>query len=167
MRELTSEMVTAKNAAETGKPWASLVELEINVNTTAYFTSHPETVTWNTRTYAVVPMRIGIEETASDGSLPRMFIDAANYGGMAFRFAKDNDLSLNDVTIRLINIANVASGSDARVKLQIKGAVFGNDVVRFALELPINTETQGPKRIFDRATFKSIPHGFKNYAIVR
>lgn len=166
MRELTTEFLASKNAAERGDPWASLVELEINVNTTAYLTSHPETITWNAKTYAPVPMRIGMEEIASDGSLPRMFIDASNYGGMAFRFAKDNDLSLNDVTLRLINLANVASGSDARVKLQIKGAAFASEAVRFNLELPVNTDIEGPKRIFDRSSFKCIPHGFKNYAVV-
>lgn len=159
-------MIAAKNAAEQGEPWAVLVELEVNTNSTSFMTTHPETVTWNSQIYNPVPIRIGMEEITADGSLPRMTLDVANRGGEAFRFAKDNDLSLNEVTLRLVNLANVSSGSDARAKLQIKGALFADEVARFNLELPVNTETEGPKRIFDRATFKCIPFSFKNYSVI-
>lgn len=165
MREFTTAFIAAKNALEQGAPWAALIELTINANTTAYFTSHPETLTWNNQIYAPVPMQIGTEDLKSDGSLPSYVVDVSNYKGQTFKFAKDNDLSMNDCWIRLINTAIVTSGSDARMRLQIEGMAFNSEAARFNLGLPITTEVFGPKRTYDRYLFK-LPTGFKNYALI-
>jgi len=166
IREFTTQFVTEKNLLEGRNAWAVLVELEVNANSTAYMTTHPDTVTWNSRPYRPIPMQISTEEIASDGTLPSLSVDASNVGGEAFKFAKDNDLSLNDVTVRLINTFLTTSGSDARLKLQITGMAFNEEAARFNLALPINTELFGPKRVYDRSTFKSIPYGYKSYALI-
>lgn len=111
-------------------------------------------------------MQIGPETISADGSLPSLNLDCSNVGAEAFKFAKDNDLSLNDCMLRTVNTTLTTSGMDARCKLQIAGMVFNEEIARFNLSLPINTEISGPKRIYDRSTFKSIPYGFKAYAII-
>ena len=166
MRELTTAFIAEKNKFETNGAWCILVELEVNANTTAYMTTHPETFTWANRVYRPIPMQIGTETINSDGSLPSLNVDCSNVGGEAFRFAKDNDLSLNDVMLRMVNTTLTTSGADARCKLQITGMFFNEEVARFNLALPINTEISGPKRVYDRSTFKSIPFGYKGYAII-
>lgn len=166
MREFSSQFVAEKNRLEGQHSWAVLVELEVNANSTAFLTTHPDTVTWNGRAYRPVPLQISTEEVASDGTLPSLAVDASNIGGETFKFAKDNDLSLNDVTLRLINTFLTTSGSDARLKLQITGMAFNEESARFNLALPINTELFGPKRVYDRSTFKSIPFGFRAYALI-
>lgn len=166
MREFTTTFIAEKNKLETRAAWAVLLELEVNANSTFYATSHVDTVTWNSRVYQPIPMQISAEEISSDGQLPSMNVDCGNTGGKAFIFAKDNDLSLNDVTLRIINTTLSTSGSDARVKLQITGMAFNEEAARFNLSIPINTELFGPKRVFDRSTFKSIPYGYKSYAVI-
>src|SRR3990167_3636950 len=127
-----------------------LVEIEINASSTAFFTSHPDTLTWNNQFYAPVPMRIGEEEIASDMSLPRLYVDVSNYAGQAYQFAKDNDLSLNDVTIRLVNLSLTSSGEDARVKLQIIGSAFNNDAGRFSRSEEHTSELQSQSNLVCR-----------------
>ncbi len=138
----------------------------MNPSSTAFFTSHTDTFTWNARVYRPVPFQIGTETIAADGSLPALNLDCSNVGGEAFKFAKDNDLSLNDCMLRTVNTTLTTSGMDARCKLQIAGMVFNEEAARFNLALPINTEISGPKRVYDRSTFKSIPYGFRAYALV-
>ncbi len=166
MRELTTAYIAEKNRLETRGAWCILVELEVNPSSTAYFTSHADTFTWNTRVYRPIPMQIGTETVAADASLPSLTVDCSNVGGDAFKFAKDNDLSLNDVMLRLVNTTLTASGTDTRCKLEVVGMTFNDEVARFNLALPINTEISGPKRVYDRSTFKSIPFGYKGYAII-
>ena len=145
-----------------------LVEIEINASSTAFFTSHPDTLTWNNQVYAPVPMRIGEEEIASDMSLPRLYVDVSNYAGQAYQFAKDNDLSLNDVTIRLVNLSLTSSGEDVRVKLQIIGSAFSNDAGRFSLGFGFSFDVDGPRRTFNTRDFPSMPTGdFARYVIVK
>lgn len=151
---------------EQGRPWAHLVELVVNANTTAYLTSHPETLSYNDQTYMPFPMLIGEEQQTSDGELPRMFVDVWNIGGEVFRFAKDNDLSLNDCTIRLINTTLTTSGQDDRIKLQILGAAFVDEIGRFSLGYRFNYEAEGPGPTWNRRDYPSIPFNFKNYGIV-
>ncbi len=136
-----------------GTTWYHLVELVINPSTTAFMTTFVETVTWNNQTYAPVPMSISPEQQGAEGELPSVYIDVANYGGQAFRFARDNDLTLNDVTIRLVNATATSSGDDSRLKMQILGATFTKDVARFNLSLNFTYDAEGPKRIFDRRSF--------------
>lgn len=166
MRELTTAYIAEKNRLETRGSWCILVELEVNPSSTAYFTSHTDTFTWNSRVYRPIPMQIGPEAISADASLPSLNLDCSNVGGEAFRFAKDNDLALNDCMLRTVNTTLTTSGMDARCKLQVAGMVFNEEVARFNLSLPINTEIAGPKRIYDRSTFKSIPYGFRQYAII-
>ena len=111
-------------------------------------------------------MRVGEEEINAEGELPRLFVDVSNPGGAVFQFAKDNDLSLNDVTIRLINTSIVTSGSDARAKFKILGMAFNNEVARFTLSLGVNPDAEGPVRTYDRSSFPSIPIGFRNYSVI-
>lgn len=165
MRELTSQYIEAKNAQE-GRTWFHLVELVVNANTTAYFNSSPETVTWNAKTYAPVPMRFSPEEQTADGQLPGLAVDAANVGGQAFRFAKDNDLSFNDVTVRLVESSLTTSGNDIRITLQILGATFISDAARFSLGAGFNYDAEGPLRTWNRRDFPSIPLNFRNYAVL-
>lgn len=111
-------------------------------------------------------MAIGEEEQSADGSLPRVFVDVSNHAGMAFRFAKDNDLSLQDVTIRMVNVAFPNSGDDARITMQILGAVFMDDVARFNLGFRFNFDAGGPRRTISRIEFPSIPQDFRQFVII-
>ena len=111
-------------------------------------------------------MRIGPEEVRADMSMPRMSIDVSNYGGQAYRFAKDNDLSLNDVTIRLVNLALTTSGNDARTTMQILGAAFEGDAGRFELGLAFTHDMEGPRRTWNRRDHPEIPFTFDRWVIV-
>ena len=111
-------------------------------------------------------MMIGEEEQTADGQLPRMNVDVWNFQGQAFRFAKDNDLSLNDVTIRQVNVSLTTSGAEASIRLQILGSAFAQDVGRFTLGSAINYDAEGPRRTFNRRDFPGIPYNFRQYGIV-
>jgi hypothetical protein len=111
-------------------------------------------------------MVIGTEEQTVGGELPRLNVDVWNTGGMAFRFAKDNDLSLNDVTIRLVNLTLAQSGSEALIRLQILGSAFNSEAGRFILGHELNYDAEGPRRIYDRRSFPSIPFAPRQWAIL-
>ena len=117
-------------------------------------------------TYIPVPMHIGEISMAGGAELPQLGIDVSNFQGMAFRFAKDNDLALNDVIIRLLNTTLTNSGADDSVKMQILGAVFMNEVGRFILGRNFSYDGMGPRRIYNRTDFPSIPHNFRRFAVV-
>lgn len=142
------------------------MEIEVNANSTAFFTSHPETISWNNQLYAPVPIQISEEEQTTDMSLPQLFVDVSNFGGKAFRFAKDNDLALNDVTIRMVNLTLTQSGADARIKLQILGSAFTDEVGRFTLGFGFSLDVEGPNRTYNRRDFPSIPFEFSKYVII-
>lgn len=166
MRQLSSAYITEKNRLEGKNAWAHLVEVTLNVNTTAYMTTHAETLVWNSRTYAPVPMRIGAEEQSSDGSLPSIRIDVANPGGSAFKFAKENNLVLKDVTIRLINVVLTSSGDDTRCTMQILGSAFVDEAAAFTLGFRFNFDAEGPLRVYNRRDHPMLPANFRNYAVL-
>lgn len=166
MRQLSSSYIREKNRLEGGTPWAHVVELSLNVNTTVFVTSHPETLTWNSNIYIPVPLRISAEEQSSDGSLPRVQIDVANPAGSVFKYARDNDLVLRDVTIRLINTQLTSSGDDTRCKMQILGTAFVDETASFTLGFNFNFDAEGPLRTYNRRDHPSIPINFRNYAVL-
>ena len=143
-----------------------MVELEINANTTGYFTTSPETLTHNGQTYIPVLMAIGEEEQTIDGQLPRLSVDVWNYRGIIFQFAKDNDLVLNDVTIRLVHTTLTESGAGDSVRLQVLGSAFADEVGRFTLGFGFSLDVEGPRRTWNRRDHPSIPFEFVKYVII-
>jgi hypothetical protein len=113
-----------------------------------------------------VGMRISAEEQSGDGSLPRMQIDVANPVGSVFKFARENNLVLRDVTIRLINTSLTSSGDDTRVKMQILGSAFVEEQATFTLGFKFNFDAEGPLRVYNRRDHPMIPVNFRNYAIL-
>ena len=109
---------------------------------------------------------IGEEVLSSDGELPRLTIGVANYKGQAFRFAKDNDLSLNNVTIKLVNVSLTNSGDWDAITMQVLGAVFSNEVGRFTLGWNFNYESTGPRRTWNRRDHPSIPFNWRRFAAI-
>jgi len=164
VKTFSTSFIALKNSLE-GQVWTHLIDLQVNANSTAYFTSHPETLTYNSRVYVPVPFIVGAEEQRTGGELPQLTIDVSNYTGAALRFAKDNDLSMNDVTIRLINTTLTSSGQEDSTKLQILATVFTNEVARFVLGYNFNYDAEGPRRIYNRQDFPSIPLNQRQFAI--
>ena len=164
MKTFTTSFIAAKNALE-GQVWCDLVDLMITPTSTAYFTSHPETLVYNTQTYMPVPMVVTVPEQAAAGELPQMTVDVANFGGMALRFAKDNNLALNDVTVRLINISLTNSGQEDLVRLQILGAIFSNEMARFVLGHNFNYDVEGPRLTYNRRDFPTMPFNASKFFI--
>jgi len=148
------------------RAWAHLVEIVINPSTTAFFTTFPETLTFSGNIWAPVPMTIGAEEQNSTGSLPKLIINVSNFAGQAFRFAKENDLSTNEVIVRLVNTQLLEPGEDARVRMRILGFTFAQEAARFDLGLPFDFNSEGPNRTYNRRDFPSIPFKFDNYALI-
>ena len=165
MKTFSSSFIALKNSLE-GQVWAHLVELVVNTTSTAYFTSHPETLTYNGQTYMPVPLIVGEEEQSGDTQLAQMTIDVSNYKGMALRFAKDNDLSLNDVTVRLINTTLTTSGQDDNIRLQILGAIYTDEVARFMLGFNFTYDVDGPRQTWNRRDFPSMPFNAGKFFIV-
>jgi len=166
MREFSSSFIEQKNQLEGRRVYAQLVEIEVNANSIAYFTSHPDTLTWNTKTYRPIPMRLSADEQTADGTMARLTIEVSNFGGEAFRFAKDNELSLNDVWIRFINTELTTSGNDRRIKLQIMGAAFAEEVGQFTLGPSTSYDAEGPLRVYNRRDHPGIPANFRNYFVI-
>ena len=113
-----------------------------------------------------VPMLIGEQEQSAGGELSQMVIDVANYQGMAFRFAKDNDLTLNNATIRFVNVSLTNSGAEEFITLQVLGSVFAGEIGRFMLGYNFNYDAQGPRRTWDRNQFPSLPYAMRQFAVV-
>lgn len=134
-----------------------MIDLVVNPSTTARFTSHPETITFNGFVYQPVPLAVGVEDQTTDGQLPQMTVDVSNFGGMALKFARDNDLALNDVTIRRINISLTGSGQADLIKLQILSAIFADEAARFNLGFNFNYDAEGPRLTYNRRDYPSIP----------
>lgn len=166
MRSFTTNFINEKNKLEGGRAWAHLVEITVNVNTKAFFTSSPETLTFSGNVWAPLPIQIGAEEQTSDVSLPRVNIGVSNFGGQAFRFAKDNDLSTNEVTIYVVNTNLLTGGNAAVLKMRIVGFTFAAEAARFELGLPFDFNTEGPQGVYNRRSFPTIPFNFSQYAIL-
>lgn len=111
-------------------------------------------------------MAIGPVEQQATGQLPTMSIDVWNFQGQAFQFAKDNDLSLNDVVIRVVNLSLTTSGAEDSIRLQILGSAFTDEVGRFTLGHDFSYDAEGPRRIFSRRDFPGIPFNFRAYGII-
>ena len=111
-------------------------------------------------------MLVGPIETQATGQLPTMTVDVWNFQGQAFQFAKDNDLSLNDVTVRVVNLSLTTSGAEDSIKLQILGSAFTDEIGRFTLGYDFNYDAEGPIRVYTRRTFPSIPYNFRQFAIL-
>jgi len=145
--------------------WCHCVDLTINPNTTARFTNLPDTLTFNGQIYAAVPFLVGVSEQSGDGSLPQMTVDVSNFQGMALRFAKDNDLALNDVTIRLVNPSLTTSGQEDLIRMQVKNVVFTDEVARFNLGFNFDYDSEGPRRNYNRKDFPSIPYNASKFFV--
>ena len=145
--------------------WCHCVDLTINVNTTAHFTNLPDTFTYAGVTYAPVPFLVGAVDQTADGQLPSLSVDVSNFQGMALRFAKDNDLSLNDVTVRLVNPTLTVSGADDFVRMQILSAVFADEAARFNLGFNFNYDADGPRRTYNRRDFPNMPFNASKFFV--
>jgi hypothetical protein len=166
MRIFSTAFVAEKNKLEGAGVWTHLVEVYVGVGSVGYFASHTETVTWNSQAYMPVPMRISAEEQSSDGSLPQISIDVSNPAGRVYQMAKQNDLALRPVIVRLVNLNLTNSGDDARVKMKILGTTFAEEIGKFTLGFGFNFDAEGPKRIYNRRDHDCVPIQFRNYAIV-
>jgi hypothetical protein len=164
MKTFSSSYIGLKNRLEGNNVWAFLVELTVNANTTAFFTTHPETITHNNSVYMPIPMVVGGFEQASDGELPQTSIDVTNFRGLAYRFAKDNDLTLHPVTIKLVNTTLTNSGDWEAVNLQILGTIFSGEIARFTLGWNFNYDAMGPRGVWNRRDFPSIPFNWRRFA---
>ncbi len=142
------------------------MEITVNADSKAFFTSHPETLTFSGNVWAPLPIQVGAEEQTSDVSLPRVNIGVSNFGGQAFRFAKDNDLSTNNVTIYVVNTNLLTGGNAAILKMRIVGFTFAKEAARFELGLPFDFNTEGPQGVYNRRSFPTIPFNFLSYAIL-
>jgi hypothetical protein len=127
-------------------------------------TTHPETLTHNSQVYFPIPAMIGDETMAAEGELPRLNIDVANVRGDVFRYARDNDLSLNDCVIKFVNVFLTNSGDWDSIKMQVLGAGFAEEVARFTLGWNFNYDALGPRRVWNRRDYPSIPFAWKKWA---
>ena len=166
MRIFTTEFIDAKNQMEGRRVYTSLAEFTVNANSNAYLTTHPDTLTWNANIYMPIPMRISSDEQTADGTNPRMTIDVSNISGHAFKFAKDNDLTLQPVWIHFINTELTTSGNDRRIKLVVVGAAFNEEVGQFVLGPSHSYDAEGPLRVYNRRDHPTIPANFRNYFTV-
>ncbi len=166
MRAFTTALIEEKNRLEGGRPWAQLVEITVNADSKAFFTSHPETLTFSGNVWAPLPIQIGAEEQTSDVSLPRVSIGVSNFAGQSFRFAKENDLSTNQVTIYIVNTGLLTAGNAAILKMNIVGFSFAGEAARFDLGLPFDFNSEGPQGVYNRRSFPTIPFNFSNFAIL-
>lgn len=166
MIEFTTDFIVEKNKLESEGKWVHLVEVVINANTTGYFTSYTDTLTYSGTTYAVLPMRISEEEQTTDGSLPSINVDISNLGGTVFDAIKNNDMILNNVTLRLINTNYLTGGDESQINMQILGAAFSEEAARFNLGFGFNVSAEGPIGTYNRRDHPSIPFSFRNFAIL-
>jgi len=164
MKTFSSSFIALKNAME-DTTWCHLVDLTVNANTTARFTNLPDTLSYAGQIYASVPFLVGVSEQSGDGSLPQMTVDVSNFQGMALRFAKDNDLALNDVTIRLVNPSLTTSGQEDLIRMQVKNVIFADEVARFNLGFSFDMDQEGPRRTYNRRDFPSIPHNASKFFV--
>jgi hypothetical protein len=156
MKTYSTSFIALKNSLE-GQVWCDLIDLQINPNTTAFFTSHPDTIDFNGQTYMPIPMRVDVPEVNASGELPQMTVDVSNFKGMALRFARDNDLALNNTTVRLVNVQLTTSGAEDFVQLQILAAIFANETARFVLGYNFNYDVEGPRATWNRRDYPAIP----------
>ena len=164
MRTFTTSFLALKNQLEGTRAWAHLIELTVNANTIAYFTTHPETLTHNGTVYQPIPAIIGEESQSIDGELPRLTVDVANFRGEAFRWARDNDLSLNNCVIKFVNVSLTNSGDWSAATMQILGAGFSDEAARFTLGWNFNYDAAGPRRTWNRRDYPSIPFAWRRFS---
>ena len=164
IKTFTSSYLALKNSLEGTRAWAHLIELQINTNTTAYMTTHPETLTHNSQVYFPIPAMIGEDSQNIEGELPRLTISVANYQGIAFKAARDNDLSLNNCVLKFVNVSLTNSGDWDAVNMQILGAEFSGEVANFMLGWNFNYDALGPRRIWNRRDFPSIPFNWRRFS---
>lgn len=112
-----------------------------------------------------MPFLVGVIEQTADGQLPQLSIDVSNFQGLALKFAKDNDLSLNDVTVRLVNPTLTVSGADDFVRMQIQTAVFAEEVARFNLGFNFSWDAEGPRKSYNRKEFPNIPYNASKFLV--
>lgn len=127
-------------------------------------TTHPETLTHNSQVYFPIPAAIGENVMTADGELPTLNVDVANVRGDVFRYARDNDLSLNDCTIKFVNVSLTNSGDWDSIKMQVVGAGFAEEVARFTLGWNFNYDALGPRRVWNRRDYPSIPFSWRRWA---
>ena len=169
MIEFTSEFVKKKNALSAGQQWLHLLEVQLDATSTAYLVSHPETVTYNGKTYAPYFFNVGEDKSTSNGSLPIVNVDVSNFGGLALKIARDHDLTLNDVTIRLVEqsmLSNVDTSDSYKINLKVISAGFTAEAARFVLGFGFTFNAVGPNGSYNRRDFPSIPYNFSKFGII-
>ena len=169
MIEFTTDFIKKTNALTAGQRWIHLLEVKLDANSTAYIGSIPDTVAYNGKTYIPGSFLVGREKTTSDGSLPSLSVDVSNFGGLALKIARDYDLTLNDVTIRLVEhtmLSNVDTTDSYRIVLKVISAAFTAEAARFSLGFGFNFNAVGPNGSYNRRDFVSIPYNFKQFGII-
>ncbi len=141
-----------------------LVEISL-VSSTMLITSHPETVSYAGKVYAPFPLNIADEQISGDGQVPTLPVQVSNYAGLAYKFVKENDLTLHEVVIRRIHTLS-SSGDEAKVRLWIRGVTFANEVAAFELGFKFSLEEEGPRRQYDRRSFPGIPLNLRAYSFI-
>ena len=97
--------------------------------------------------------------------MPTVQVTVSNYAGIAYRFLKENDLTLQQVTIRTIHTTS-SSGDESKSRFWIRGVTFAQDVAAFELGFPFSLESEGPRRIYNRRDFPGIPFNLRAYSFI-
>jgi len=164
MRDFSSRFVAWKNSQEIEGGWCQLIDLTLP-GSMVYLTSNPETITYMGNIYCPFPISIDEERTSGDGQLPSIGLRTSNYGGLAYKFVKENDLTLQEVTIRLINTLS-SSGDEYKARYWIRSVVFANEIASFELGFPFSYEEEGPRRTWNRRDHPGIPLNLRAYSFI-
>src|SRR5215468_8466574 len=109
-------------------------------------TSYPDTVSYAGNLYAPFPLVVNEERVSGDNQLPTLSVAVSNYAGIAYRFLKENDLTHQQVTVRLISTLS-NSGDETKARFWIRGVTFAQEIENFDLGFSFNLEAEGPRRI--------------------
>lgn len=111
MKTTATALKVAKNALESTDSWLWLLEVQLDSSTTLYLARSTERVTFDSQDYEAFPFSLGEIREDAEGNLSGLDLAVHDFTDEIRHTLDDFDLDDNDVTLRIVHSANLASAS--------------------------------------------------------
>jgi phage-related protein len=163
-RQVSLEMLIAKNNLEQDSPWLFLFDIEIDETTTLHLVNYPEAVVWNTITYTPYYLRMEPQKEQADGSMPQIKVMVSNVTREVESLLDANSgMRGKSVTITMVHKDDPVAG-ELTQQFIITESISNAQMATFTLEKAIPAfEIPLPRRVFTTDEFPGIQDRARYY----
>jgi hypothetical protein len=168
MKTFSDEWINRLNSTHSGGLFFKAAVLEVDDDTTLYFSDTQDPITFDGNVYTPLQMVWAGQETSAEMPLPSVKVTVPDINGAVGAFLETTSLNGRDVTLQLLHrdLLSVVTDVDT-VQLQVMLIELKpQEAAVFTLGLNLALSDQLPKSVMTRAEYPGIPDAMRRASIL-